>query len=282
MTSNGGAQVRWLGDSNSRDPAIVGGKVANLSRLAADFTVPPGFCVSAADEPAVASAYRELGERCGQPDPRVAVRSSAVDEDGPTASFAGQHQTLLNVEGPQAVLDGVRECIASFFSDQVREYRRRHGLPDAPARSSVLVQQLVLSDVSAVLFSLNPITGDRDEIVINTSWGLGESIVGGTVTPDTFIVARSDLSIRAEIAEKRRMTVAVPGGSREVDVPRRMRNLPSSDDGQIEQMARLGLDLERRMGWPVDLELAWAGGVLHLLQCRPVTALNFNRKASDS
>jgi pyruvate,water dikinase len=273
MTPNQGAKACWLGDPDSQDPAIVGGKVANLSRLATSFTVPPGFCVSDADESTVASAYHELGERCGQPDPRVAVRSSAVDEDGPTASFAGQHKTLLNVEGLEAVLEGVRECVASFFADSVREYRRQHGLPDAPTRSAVLVQQLVLSDVSAVLFSLNPITGNRGEIIVNTSWGLGESVVGGTVTPDTFIVQRSDLSVRAQLAEKRRMTVAVPGGSREVDVPRRMRRLPSADDEQIAQMARLGLDLERRMGWPVDLELAWAGGVLYLLQCRPVTAL---------
>lgn len=281
-SSKQGGRACWLGDPDCWDSAVVGGKVAHLSRLSADFRVPPGFCVittsvggAQIDEEALASAYRELGARCGQPDPPVAVRSSAVDEDSPTASFAGQHETFLNVSGLHAVAEGVKACIASFVSERAREYRRQHGLAAAPPQAAVLVQQLVRSDVSAVVFSVDPVAGDRDEIVVTASWGLGESVVGGTVTPDTFVVRRADVEIiRREISEKARMTVAVPGGVQEVDVPRRMRSLPCVADTQVAQMARLGLDLEHRCGWPVDLELAWAGGVLYLLQCRPVTALS--------
>jgi pyruvate,water dikinase len=137
-----------------------------------------------------------------------------------------------------------------------------------------LVQQLVASDVSAVVFSANPISGNRDEIMINASFGLGESIVGGTVTPDTFVARKSDLSVTSQaIAEKGRMTVSVPGGTREVDVPRFLRNEASLTNEQVAEMARLVLSLEQTLGYAVDVECAYAGGQLYLLQCRPITTL---------
>ncbi len=275
--------VCWLGDPACRDAAAVGSKVANLSCLAADLPVPPGFCLGlppsadsarAALERPFTLAYARLGERCGQPDPPVAVRSSAVDEDSPGASFAGQHETVLNVSGARTGLQAVQACLDSFVSERARTYRRQRGLAPAPARSAVLVQQFVPADVSAVLFSANPVTGDRDEIIVTASWGLGPSIVGGTVTPDTFVLRRGDLRVvRCEPGEKRRMTVPVPGGVREVDVPRRLWQPACLDDAELGAMARLGLDVEARMGWPVDLELVWRSAALYLLQCRPVTAL---------
>jgi pyruvate,water dikinase len=138
----------------------------------------------------------------------------------------------------------------------------------------VLVQQLVASDVSAVVFSANPITGNRDEVVINASWGLGESIVGGTVTPDTFIVHKSDLAVvQGVIANKQRMTVSASGGTHEVEVPRFLRNEASLNGEQVLEMAKLALTLEVTMEHPVDVECAYAGGELYLLQCRPITTL---------
>ena len=138
----------------------------------------------------------------------------------------------------------------------------------------MLVQQLVASDVAAVVFSANPITGSRDEIMINASWGLGESIVGGTVTPDTFVVRKSDLAITSRtIAEKQRMTVSASGGTHEVDVPRFLRAQASLNDQQVVEMAKLAMTLEGTMEHPVDIECAYAGGELHLLQCRPITTL---------
>jgi pyruvate,water dikinase len=118
------------------------------------------------------------------------------------------------------------------------------------------------------------VTGARDRIVINASWGLGESVVGGTVTPDTYTVRKADLAvIGRQIAEKRQMTVAVPGGTAEVTVPRFLRNQPALDGDQIDMLARLALELETTMGWAVDLECAYQDGQLHLLQCRPITTL---------
>jgi phosphoenolpyruvate synthase/pyruvate phosphate dikinase len=278
------AEVFWLGDPGSRDAGKVGGKVAHLSRLAVDFRVPPAFCLSTSPVDAsdlsagfrrvLADAYRTLGHRCGQADLPVAVRSSAVDEDSPTASFAGQHETFLNVVGLDALVDAVTACLASVVSERAREYRRHHLLSDTPSRAAVLVQQLVVADVSGVLFSLNPVTGERGEILLTVSWGLGQSVVGGRVTPDTYVVDRTDLGvIRKVIAEKRSMTVVVPRGVREVDVPSRMQRMPCVDERQLREMARVGLEVERRMGWPVDLELSWSDGALYVLQCRPVTAV---------
>lgn len=139
---------------------------------------------------------------------------------------------------------------------------------------AVRVQQLVATDASAVAFSANPVTGNRDDIMINTNWGLGESIVGGTVTPDTFIVRKLDLAvINRVIADKQQMTVSAPGGTREVAVPRFLRQTACLTNEQVVEIARLALTLETTMVHPVDVECAYAGGVLYLLQCRPITTL---------
>ncbi|MSP12898.1 MAG: hypothetical protein EXR62_08065 [Chloroflexi bacterium] len=300
-------EVLWLGHPDCHNLSLVGGKAANLSRMAAQFLVPPGFCLttvaydraiatvspSAALAPSDAAhsvgpginispelqaglvlAYQALAERCGVPEPGVAVRSSAVDEDGNMASFAGQHETFLNIAGIKALADAVVRCWASAHADRALEYRRQQGLALDNVRLAVLVQQLVIADVAAVVFSANPVTGNRDEVVINASWGLGESIVGGTVTPDTVMVRKSDLAVLMyQIADKRRMTVAVADGTKEVDIPRILRKQPALEEGQAAEMARLAVDLEQVMGWPVDIECAFQGGRLYLLQCRPITTL---------
>jgi phosphoenolpyruvate synthase/pyruvate phosphate dikinase len=139
---------------------------------------------------------------------------------------------------------------------------------------AVLVQWLVPADAAGVVFSANPVTGVRDEVLVNASWGLGESVVSGTVTPDALRLAHADLALRERVvAEKRTMTIAGPGGTREVGVPGRMARLPAVSEEQARAAAALALDLERRMGFPVDLEVAWAGPDLFLLQCRPITTL---------
>ena len=192
-------EVLWLGDRRAGDPTLAGGKAASLSRLAARHAVPPGFVVSipAATldrraRTAVTSAYRALAESVGEAAPAVAVRSSAVDEDGARASFAGQHDTFLNVAGPEQVWWAVARCVSSFGGDRALAYRRGTGLPDAPARAAVLVQLLVRADAAGVVFSANPVTGARDEAVVNAAWGLGESVVSGTVTPDAIVVGHAD------------------------------------------------------------------------------------------
>jgi pyruvate,water dikinase len=276
--------VLWLGDPRSFDVALVGGKAANLSRLARMYhRVPDGFClpasVMAAAHPfdlrdEIIFAVSELVACHNLSSLVTAVRSSAVDEDGAAASFAGQHETYLNIVGADAILAAVARCWESARSERAREYRRRQGLSLERPQLAVLVQQLVASDVSAVVFSANPITGDGDEVVINASWGLGESIVGGTVTPDTFVVRKSDLAIVQQVlADKQWMTVAAPSGTREVDVPRFLRQEASLNAEQVVEMTRLALTLEATMEHPVDIECAYAGGELYLLQCRPITTL---------
>jgi pyruvate,water dikinase len=292
----GERELVWLGHPECHDPTLVGGKAARLSRLAAAFPVPLGFCLTTrafAADPATGAlsrhaaglpgnlldkltiAYRLLAERCQADDPPVAVRSSAVDEDGHSASYAGQYQTLLHITGIEAILRAVVQCQIAALSTSVQSYREQRQLTGDLAQPAVLVQHLIEADVSVVVFSAHPVTGNRDEVLINASWGLGESVVGGTVTPDTFTVRKSDIAvIERHIARKERMTVLVAGGTREVGVPRVLQGRPALEDHQVDEVARLGIALERRMGWPVDAECAYTGARLHLLQCRPITVIS--------
>ena len=274
----------WLGDPKSFDAALVGGKAANLSRLARAYhRVPDGFCIPATvlHEVHLSDLYEDVVTAVsglmachGLAELVTAVRSSAVDEDSADASFAGQHETYLNIVGVEAIVQAIAKCWQSAHSERALAYRRQQGLASNRPQIGVLVQQLVAADSSAVVFSANPVTSRRDEIMINASWGLGESIVGGTVTPDTFVVSKSDQTISNRIiADKQRMTVSVPGGTSEVDVPRFLRSQSSLNEEQVLEMAQLALTLEQAMGYPVDIECAYAGGQLYLLQCRPITTL---------
>ena len=156
----------------------------------------------------------------------------------------------------------------------MESYRKEHGLPAESLGVAVLVQQLVSADVSGVAFSANPITGSRDEVMINSTWGLGESLVSGTVTPDTWVVNKADSGIKDRyIGEKGTMTVMEEGGTAEVRVPRSQREAATLDDQKTKEVAKLALDLETEMGWPVDLEFAYHADDLYLLQCRPITTL---------
>lgn len=294
--------ILWLGEIECHDPFLVGGKAASLSRLAEHYPVPPGFSLTTAafDRASVGAwvetgqlilppnlhgevreAYHKLGALCDMENPAVAVRSSAVDEDGTDAFFAGQHETFLNVVGVDAVMDAVRNCWLSFNTPHAIEYRRKQGLPIDGVRVAVLVQQLVVVDVSAVVFTANPVTGTREEIVINASWGLGESIVGGTVTPDTYRVGKGNLAVVGrQISNKQHMTVAAAWGTPEVDVPSFLRTRPALTEEQAVEMARIGLALEAEAGRPVDIECEYHAQKLYLLQCRPITTLDA-RSASE-
>ena len=278
-------EIAWLGEPEAHDPALVGGKAASLSRLAAEHRVPPGFALTskalglaapdlargAVPEPLRAridEAYSRLGGG------KVAVRSSAIDEDGDAHSFAGQHETFLNVEGVEAIAEAVVLCFASAFTARALDYRLHVGLPVDHIGLAILVQAQVLADSAAVVFSANPVSGRLDEIVINASYGLGESIVGGTTTPDTFVVRKADFEILSRtIGEKRLMTVPVPGGTRELETPALLRDLPSVTDGLVIELAALALRLENDAGVPVDIECAVHENNVYLLQSRPITTL---------
>ena len=284
--------ILWLGDEDCHDVQRVGGKAANLSRLAAGYRVPAGFCLTPdlyrewLDGPKqemtlpqelrdiVSREYQEMTAWCGIVDPAVAVRSSALDEDGQGVSFAGQYDTYLNIQGPGAISDAIVKCWDSVGGERMAAYRKEHNLPAESLGVAVLVQQLIPAEVSGVVFSANPISGNRDEVMINATWGLGESLVSGKVTPDTLLAQKSDLKIKdSQIGEKGLMTVLTEGGTEEVRVPRAQRQAPSLDDEKTGEIAKLAIDLEQEMGWPVDLEFAYYANDLYLLQCRPITTL---------
>ena len=222
----------------------------------------------------VSREYQEMTVRCGVANPAVAVRSSALDEDGAGASFAGQYDTYLNIIGSEAIAEAIVKCWESVGGERMEAYRKEHGLPAESLGVAVLVQQLVSADVSGVVFSANPISGNRDEVMINSTWGLGESLVSGKVTPDTWVVDRSSSSIKDRyIGEKGTMTVLDEGGITEVRVPRAQREAATLDEQKTQEVAKLAVDLETEMGWPVDLEFAYHADDLYLLQCRPITTL---------
>ncbi|MEK6225842.1 MAG: PEP/pyruvate-binding domain-containing protein [Chloroflexota bacterium] len=260
--------VAWLGEPASLDATTVGGKTANLGRLATSFRVPPGFCLDATvherlggalegetwahDElhELVVEAYAELAKRLRTDAPLVAVRSSAIGEDSLDASFAGQYETILNVTGAHAVVDAVLDCWRSLSTERSIAYRRERGINKTP-HIAVLVQQMVDPEVSAIAFSADPVSGARDIIVVNATRGLGDAIASGTVTPHSFSVHKSDLRI----------------------VDRRIANGQPISDDDVLAIARLAAQLEETMKWPVDIECALRDGELHLLQCRPITTL---------
>ncbi len=279
-------ELLWLDELGCEDATVTGGKAANLARLCAVHPVPPGFCLSSAahdrwagsvDGPfpeeltrIVATAYAALAERSGVETPVVAVRSSAVDEDGAGASFAGIYITCLNVRGLDNVVRAIARCWASAHDPRVAAYRQRQGLSGAGV--AVLVQEFVAADSAAVVFSSNPMTGAADEIVINANYGLGESVVGGMATPDTWVLRKPDLAqIRFQLGHKEQMTVLSVEGTREVPVLRTLRARPSLGDTQVRDLGQLALRLEETMGWSVDIECAYKNDKLYLLQCRPVT-----------
>lgn len=285
--------VVWLGDPSATDPTLVGPKAAHLAVLASVASVPEGFCLTVeahrtaagtsvvpADlAAAVAEAYGRLVGTGAASAPAasataVAVRSSAVDEDGGGASFAGQHDTFLNVGSLDDVIAAIGRTWGSLHSEGARAYRRRLGVAGVDDASlAVLVQRMVPADAAGVAFSLDPVTGATDRIVVSASWGLGESVVGGTVTPDAWTLDKATLeTLEERLGSKERMTIACDGGTREVAVPTFLRSRRSLEPDELRALATTVRDLEAHLGWPVDVEFAVADGRLHVLQCRPVTA----------
>jgi pyruvate,water dikinase len=213
--------------------------------------------------------YSEMGA-----DTPVAVRSSATAEDLPDASFAGQLETYLNVRGGDAVLDAVRRCWASLWTGRAIGYRQRQGIAPQDVSMAVVVQQLVAADAAGVLFTANPMTGARDEVMINAAWGLGEAIVSGHVTPDTIIINKRAGAITSqEIASKEVMTARTLEGTREEPVTAGQRRQAALTPAQAAELTRLAIKIEQLYGQPMDIEWALTDGRIYILQARPITAL---------
>ena len=301
------------------DLSLAGGKGANLGELVqAGFDVPPGFIITTAaydlmlpdnawqtqehghpedlelmlrsakkirenlDQipiPAmlvqeITGAYRKLGSL------PVAVRSSATAEDLPGAAFAGQQETFLNIQGEAALLAAVKACWASLWSERAVVYRARQKINPQTVKLAVVVQKMVPADAAGVMFSANPISGARDEIVIDASPGLGEAVVAGLVTPDHFILEKRDGRVKEQHLGKRELFIRQKaGGGTEQIVP--------AEDGTVgaalpaaamRRLAKLGAAIERHYTTPQDIEWAWINdgtktGEFLILQARPMTAL---------
>lgn len=284
-------------DPGCREVARAGGKGASLARMSElGLPVPPGFVVpagclvdalgdggealraalpdaaraqaivAAATPPAeIAEAYAALGG-----DPPVAVRSSACAEDSETASYAGQQETYLYVRGADDVLARVRDCWASFFSERAIFYRQRKGSLD-DLGMAVVVQRMVRAEVAGVLFTCDPVQRRRDRMVVEAVLGLGEAAVSGSVTPDHYVLKRDGTVKRAQVAEQPFAIVPVEAGGveeRELGPEGAEQKL---GEEHLRELARIGDDLERRLGGPQDIEWALEDGAIYVLQARPVT-----------
>ncbi|WP_065485887.1 rifamycin-inactivating phosphotransferase [Streptomyces sp. PTY087I2] len=202
-----------------------------------------------------------------------AVRSSATAEDLPTASFAGQQDSYLNVVGPEAVLRHIGRCWASLFTERAVIYRRRNGIDDRTVHMAVVVQRMVFPDASGVLFTADPVTGDRRTATVDAGFGLGEALVSGLLNPDVFTVRDGEVVART-IAVKERAVHALPGGgTREVTVGPEQRERPALTDAQVVELVRLGRRIEARFGSPQDIEWCLTDDGFRIVQSRPITTL---------
>jgi rifampicin phosphotransferase len=222
----------------------------------------------------IAEAIREAYATLGRSDLPVAVRSSATAEDLSELSFAGQQETYLNMRGEAMVLDAIKRCWASLWTARAIGYRARSGIAHEEVSLAVVVQELVPVEAAGILFTANPLTGERDRVMINAAWGLGEAIVSGQVTPDTVVVDRaSGMIIAQQISEKEIMTVRTSNGTREEPVPsdKRMRAVLTA--AQAAELARIGVQIEKLYNQPLDIEWALDHGRFFIVQARPITAL---------
>lgn len=283
------------------DVSTMGGKGASLQRLAGlGFRVPPGFClttaafraqlagtiggapVASADDmervatalvagplvpevrSALAAAVGTLVDTVGASGlpPRFAVRSSAVAEDGSAASYAGLHETELDV-APAGVEGAVRRCWASLWSPSAVAYRDRREREPEEAAMAVVVQALVPADASAVVFTCHPVTGREDQLVITSTRGLGDAMVAGTITPDTTVIHKPSRAILE--FDPGEGSGGGPGNGF------RGSTGPALDQAALDALVEACLQVEQRFGLPVDVEAAYAHGAWFLLQARPIT-----------
>jgi pyruvate,water dikinase len=218
---------------------------------------------------AVLEAYAQLG-----PEPRVAVRSSATAEDTASTSFAGMNQTFTNVHGGAELVDRVADCWASLWSPRVVAYRATQGLTAEPA-IAVVVQQMVDSDASGVMFTADPATGDRASIVVEAAFGLGEVVVGGQVEPDTYLIAKDGPRVvHVHLGTKAQQIVRGPDGhDLRLEVPAEQRTRRVLDDEALLTLAAMAAQIEQHYGVPQDVEFACQGGRIWVVQSRPITTL---------
>ncbi len=286
--------IRAFEELTAEQQSQAGGKGGSLAKLSqAGYPVPDGFVIlpAAFEDDALTSGCTLSAEAWAQIQPYLdrlrgtdsnttfAARSSAMSEDSAQASFAGEFESVLNVRTDEEIREAIHTVYRSRQNERVQAYSQAKGL-SAEHEIAVIIQQLVHAESSGVLFTANPVTGQRNHAMISAAWGLGEAIVGGLVTPDTLIVDKATGRVLTrETADKQVMTVRVAtksgaeSGTEEQPVPETKRSAPVLSDEQAAELVRLGVQIETLYGMPMDIEWTMAQERFAIVQARPITAL---------
>jgi rifampicin phosphotransferase len=263
-------QLDRLGRLDPGDRQAIRALSAEIRRTVAGIAVPDDLAA------AITRSITRLGGHAA-----CAVRSSATAEDLPTASFAGQQDTYLNVVGPAAVLKHVSRCWASLFTERAVTYRLRNGFDHRKVHMAVVVQQMLFPQAAGILFTADPVTSNRKVVSIEASFGLGEALVAGLVNADVYQVRDGDVVARA-VATKQLAVQAVPaGGTRELAIEPERRQQPALTEAQIVRLAQLGRRIEAHFGHPQDIEWCLVDDEFQIVQSRPITTLFPIPAASD-
>ncbi|MFI6783331.1 rifamycin-inactivating phosphotransferase [Micromonospora sp. NPDC050276] len=247
---------------NPDDREAIGTLSAQIRRSIEETPIPDDLAA------AITRALGRFGEQAA-----YAVRSSATAEDTPTASFAGQQDTYLNVVGPEAILRHVSRCWASLFTERAVSYRLRNGVDHRTVQMAVVVQEMVFPDAAGVLFTADPVTGNRKVATVDASFGLGEALVSGLVNPDVFTVRDGEVVARAVAAKQRAVTALPGGGTREVAIEAHRQEQPALTQAQVVRLVRLGRRIEAHFGRPQDIEWCLVDDDFQIVQSRPITTL---------
>lgn len=264
---------------SKEDVKEVGGKGASLGEMTnAGISVPPGFVVTTEIyrqfineeipidvQEQILKAFDELGAQS------VAVRSSAVAEDSGTASWAGQLESYLNVTRDK-LIESIRQCWNSIKSERALAYAAQQNLNEDDLVVAVVVQKMVESEVAGVMFTINPISKDQNEIMIEAGYGLGEMLVQGMITPDNFLIDKDSLKVKEiNIDTQSKMMIFQDGENTEVDVPDDKKSAPALTDQQVIELAKIGIEIEKHYEFPCDIEWVLEKGKFYIVQSRPVT-----------
>ncbi|MFB9475264.1 rifamycin-inactivating phosphotransferase [Nonomuraea salmonea] len=251
-----------LAAADPADRAAIAELSAAVRRAVEDVTIPGDLAAE------IAAALARLGEHTP-----CAVRSSATAEDLPTASFAGQQDSYLNVTGPQEVLRHVRRCWASLFTERAVTYRARNGFDHRKVQMAVVVQRMVAPEAAGVLFTADPVTSNRKVATVEAVWGLADALVSGQAPADVYTV-RDDRVLTAQVATKAHAVLAArDGGTRDVPVEPERQTAPALTDEQAVELVRLGRRIEAHFGHPQDIEWCLTGDGFHIVQSRAITTL---------
>lgn len=273
--------IKTFEETTNEDITLVGGKGMSLGVISqAELPVPPGFIVTTEvyknffDKPIpndvtneILQAFKVLKTK------RVAVRSSAVAEDSTTASWAGQLETYLNITEDN-LIENIKKCWDSIHSQRARIYAQKQGLVESQ-QVAVVVQKMIDSEVSGVMFTVNPVTKNEDEIMLEAIYGLGELLVQGIVTPDSFIIDRRTLEIKSDTKGEQDVMLAYRDGqNKEIPLSSVFIDKKILESRNIKELAKLGLRTEGIFKTPIDIEWAIEKGEIFIVQARPITTLS--------